>query len=107
AFEPVVREARDPFLIMFTSGTTGPAKPLLVPLAAIPAFVGYLRDAVGLTPADRYWNTADPGWAYGLYYALTGPLAMGHATLLYDGPFSVTSTVELIKEYGITNLCGA
>ncbi|MEH3120122.1 MAG: AMP-binding protein [Methylorubrum populi] len=79
---PVPCDAEDPFLIMFTSGTTGPAKPLLVPIKAIVAFVGYMRDAVDLRPDDRFWNIADPGWAYGLYYAVTGPLAMGHATCL-------------------------
>ena len=56
----------DPFLIMFTSGTTGPAKPLLVPIKAIAAFAAYMRDAVGLRSDDQFWNLADPGWAYGL-----------------------------------------
>lgn len=106
-FDTVVRSAEDPFLIMFTSGTTGLAKPLLVPLKAITAFVGYMRDAVDLQPSDEYWNIADPGWAYGLYYGITGPLAMGHATHLYDGPFTVESAVRVIRERAITNLAGA
>jgi acetyl-CoA synthetase len=105
--EPVARGADDPFLIMFTSGTTGPAKPLFVPLRAIVPYVVYLREAVGLRPEDRYWNFADPGWAYGLYYAVTAPLAMGHETLFYDGPFSVESTVAIIRDHGLTNLAGA
>lgn len=104
---PVLRNVEDPFLIMFTSGTTGPAKPLLVPLKAIVPFAGYMRDAVGLRSDDRFWNIADPGWAYGLYYAVVGPLVLGHATLLYDGSFSVESTVEVIKEFEITHLAGS
>ena len=59
--------------MMFTSGTTGLAKPVPVPLKAILAFVGYLREAVDLRPEDAFWNLADPGWAYGLYYAVAGP----------------------------------
>ena len=59
---------------MFTSGTTGPAKPLEVPLKALIAFGRYMQDAIGLTEEDSFWNIADPGWAYGLYYAITGPL---------------------------------
>lgn len=106
-FEPVMRQADDPFLLMFTSGTTGLAKPLQVPLKAIVAFVGYMREAVGLRPEDRFWNLADPGWAYGLYYAVTGPLALGHATTFYEGAFSVESTCRVIREYGITNLAGS
>ena len=106
-FEPVMRQADDPFLLMFTSGTTGLAKPLQVPLKAIIAFVGYMREAVDLRAEDRFWNLADPGWAYGLYYAVTGPLAMGHATTFYEGAFSVESTCRVIREYGITNLAGS
>ncbi|WP_342643168.1 acyl-CoA synthetase [Rhodoligotrophos ferricapiens] len=106
-FAPVMRSGDDPFLMMFTSGTTGAAKPVPVPLKAIIAMIGYLRDAVDLRPEDSFWNIADPGWAYGLYYAVTAPLAMGHPTLLYDGPFSVESTYRIIQRYEVTNLCGA
>lgn len=106
-FAPVLRSADDPFLMMFTSGTTGPAKPLAVPLKAMVAFAGYLRDAVDLRPEDAFWNLADPGWAYGLYYAVTGPLTLGHPTLFYEGPFTVESTCRLIREYGVTNLAGS
>lgn len=104
---PVMRGPGDPFLIMFTSGTTGAAKPLQVPLRAIAAFAFYITDAVGLTPDDRFWNIADPGWAYGLYYAVTGPLALGHATLLYEGGFTVESLTRVIAEQDVTVLAGA
>ncbi|WP_028694367.1 AMP-binding protein [Pseudomonas cremoricolorata] len=105
--EPLLQPASAPFLLMCTSGTTGPAKPLEVPLAAILAFKGYMRDAIGLRADDRFWNLADPGWAYGLYYAVTGPLACGHATLFFDGPFSVESTCRVIAKYAISNLAGS
>ncbi|MGE8406741.1 MAG: AMP-binding protein [Pseudomonas sp.] len=105
--EPVLLAADAPFLMMFTSGTTGPAKPLQVPLRAIIAFQGYMRDAIDLRPEDNFWNLADPGWAYGLYYAVTGPLALGHATTFFDGPFSVESTCRVIDKYAITNLAGS
>src|SRR3990167_3708065 len=107
SFEPVLRSASDAFLMMFTSGTTGLAKPVPVPLKAIAAFVGYLRDAVDLREDEAFWNLADPGWAYGLYYAVTGPLAMGHATTFYEGAFSVESTCRVIRKYGIRNLAGS
>jgi acetyl-CoA synthetase len=106
-FEPVMRSAEDPFLMMFTSGTTGPAKPLPVPLKALLAFVGYMRDAIDLRPEDSFWNLADPGWAYGLYYAVAGPLALGHPTTFYDGPFTIESTCRIIRKYAISNLAGS
>ncbi|KAB0520793.1 AMP-binding protein [Pseudomonas extremorientalis] len=104
---PELLDASAPFLLMCTSGTTGPAKPLEVPLSALLAFKGYMRDAIDLREGEPFWNLADPGWAYGLYYAVTGPLACGHATLFYDGPFSVESTCRIIAKYGIRNLAGS
>lgn len=104
---PVLLDGESPFLLMFTSGTTGPAKPLEVPLRAVAAFKGYMRDAIDLRPEDVFLNLADPGWAYGLYYAVIGPLALGHATTFYDGPFSIESTRRIIHKYAITNLAGS
>lgn len=106
-FEPVPRRGDDPFLLMFTSGTTGPAKPLAVPLKAIVAFKRYMLDAIDLRPTDTFWNLADPGWAYGLYYAVTGPLSLGLATTFYDGPFTVADTCRVIRKHGIDNLTGS
>ncbi|OWR00221.1 AMP-binding protein [Sphingopyxis witflariensis] len=107
AVEPAQCGLDDPFLIMFTSGTTGAPKPLLVPIKAIAAFVGYMRDGIGLEASDRFWNVADPGWAYGLYYAIVGPLALGIATTFYDGPFTAASTYETVEAFDINNLAGA
>ncbi|OAB49934.1 AMP-binding protein [Pseudomonas thivervalensis] len=105
--EPLMLTGEDPFLLMFTSGTTGPAKALSVPLKAIVAFQSYTRDAVDLRPEDAFWNVADPGWAYGIYFGVTGPLAMGHPITFYDGPFTLESTCRIINKYGITNLTGS
>jgi acetyl-CoA synthetase len=104
---PVPRGVDDPFLMMFTSGTTGAAKGLQVPMYALAAFITYMRFAVGLREDDRFWNLGDPGWAYGLYYAVAGPLALGVATTFYDGPFDVGATVEVARRLRITNLAGS
>lgn len=105
--ELVMQDIQSPFLLMFTSGTTGPAKPLEVPLKALIAFGYYMQNAIGLTAQDSFWNIADPGWAYGLYYGITGPLLLGHATLFYEGGFSIDSLCQIVDDYQITNLAGA
>ncbi len=91
-FEPVMRSGNDAFMLMSTSGTTGLPKGVAVPLKALLSFYVYMHDGIDLRPEDKFWNIADPGWAYGLYYAVAGPLFMGHATTFYDGPFTAEST---------------
>ncbi|MDE2362139.1 MAG: AMP-binding protein [Hyphomicrobiales bacterium] len=106
-FAPVPRSGDDLFLLMSTSGTTGLPKGVPVPIKALVAFRTYMTGAVDLRPDDVFWNVADPGWAYGLYYAVTGPLMLGCATTFYDGPFTVESTYRLIEELGVVNLAGS
>lgn len=107
AFEAVQLGFDDDFLMMFTSGTTGLAKSVLVPLKAVLAFKEYMLHAVGLTEEDSFWNLADPGWAYGLYYGITGPLALGHSIIMDERAFSVDNALEIIKKYKVSNLTGS
>lgn len=107
AFEPVMISGDDPFLQMFTSGTVGKSKGVAVPARALLAFYIYMKYAVGLRDEDRFWNVADPGWAYGLYYAVVGPLLMGHATHFNPGGFTPETTYDMIRKYKITNLAAA
>ncbi|NOE36113.1 AMP-binding protein [Ruegeria sp. HKCCD7318] len=106
-FVPVLRNGDDLMFMMATSGTTGPAKGVPVPLKALPAFRSYMVEGIGLRHEDVFWNIADPGWAYGLYYALIGPLLLGHATTLVEGPFTVDNTYDVISKLGVTNFAGA
>ncbi len=106
-FEPVMRHGDDLMLMMATSGTTGPAKGVPVPLSALASFRAYMVEGINLRPDDMFWNIADPGWAYGLYYAVLGPLLLGHATTLVQSPFSVDGTYDLVRRLGVTNFAGA
>jgi acetyl-CoA synthetase len=107
SFDPVMRNGNDAFLMMFTSGTTGPPKGLKIPLRGLVGISSYMQFALDLRPEDVFWNIADPGWAYGLYYAIIGPLLLGHQTTFNEGLFTVESTAELVEDLGITNFAGA
>jgi acetyl-CoA synthetase len=104
---PVMMRGEDPFVILFTSGTTGKPKGVRWPLNSLLNFGAYMRDAIGLRPDDRYWNVADPGWAYGMAFAVTGPLLLGHATTFHEGGFTVDGAIRVLTTQDITNLAGA
>ena len=106
-YSPVLLDSNAPFLQMFTSGTVGKSKGVSVPLAALPTFYLYMRYAIDLRTDDNYWNMADPGWAYGLYYAITGPLLMGITTYFNEAGFDAANTLDFMVRHKITNLASS
>src|SRR5262249_32321730 len=104
---PAMLRGDDPFLILFTSGTTGSPKAVRWPLRALLNIAIYMRDAIGIRAEDHYWNVADPGWAYGMAFAVVGPLQQGHSTTFFEGGFSVESAFRVILSQRITNMAAA
>jgi acetyl-CoA synthetase len=92
---------------LYTSGTTGTPKAVGIPARAIGSFVAYMRYGLGVDDDDVFWNAADPGWAYGLYYGIIGPLAIGRPNVLLGAGFSADLTRRVIESIGVTNFAAA
>ena len=94
-------------VLIFTSGTTGAPKGVPVPVRALAAFRQYIEYGLDVREDDVYWNAADPGWAYGLYYAILGPLATGRRSLLLRAGFSPELAFSVLEHFNVTNFAAA
>ncbi|MEU0500478.1 AMP-binding protein [Nocardia sp. NPDC005998] len=92
---------------LFTSGTTGTPKGVPIPVRALAAFHAYQEFSLDVRADDVYWNAADPGWAYGLYWAILSPLASGIRSLLLHAAFSAPLTWQVLERFGVTNFTAA
>ena len=58
-------------------------------------------------PEDVYWCAGDPGWAYGLFYAIVAPLAMGRPSILQHAGFSPELTWQVLAQLQVSNYTAA
>lgn len=104
--EPHDCAATDPFMIVFTSGTTGKPKGTVHTHGGFPLKV--LHDSAyhfDLRPGDRWLWPSDMGWIVGPITAIAA-LARGAALVCYDGapdyPHPARLT-EIIDRHGVTH----
>lgn len=96
-----------PIVQIYTSGTTGTPKGVLVPWRAAASFQIYARYGLGIRDDDVFWNAADPGWAYGLYYGIITTFLTRVRSILFEGAFSPQATLQILAEFSVTNFAAA
>ncbi len=100
-----VRGPATPIVHMFTSGTTGKPKEVVHPLAYAAGWQSYLE--LGLAAGENFWCGADPGWAYGLYTLIVGPLAAGIPSIFTCGTFKPEVTWRILQRFEVTDFAAA
>lgn len=96
-----------PLIEMYTSGTTGTPKRVIVPVRALASFQAYMEFGFDIREDDVFWCAADPGWAYGLYYAVLGTLCSGCDSILLSAGFTPELTFNVLSKFKVTNFAAA
>ncbi|TCU20602.1 AMP-binding protein [Rhizobium sullae] len=95
------------FIQIYTSGTTGKPKGVVVPAKALAGFHAYAEFALDLRPDDVFWNSADPGWGYGLYFGVLATLTTGTPSIMLCAGFSPELTYKVLSQFHVTNFTAA
>ncbi len=105
---PAAARSRDTACVMFTSGTTGPSKGVLMPHAHCYLLGLGVVDNLELSPDDRYYVSMPLYHANALFMQLYASLIAGAGAVLRTR-YSASAWLPDIREHGctVTNLLGA
>ena len=97
----------DPFLLYFTSGTTGQPKMVLHSNAYPLGHTVTARYVQTLQSTDLHWTISETGWAKAAWGKLFGQMIIGAAILQRKSVsgFSPENTLKVLEKYGVTTFC--
>lgn len=103
AFDPIPVARREGAALLYTSGSTGPPKGVIISnnfIAAVTPGGSYCGD---LRDGDVFWPTGDPAWGYGLVcYALS--LSRGIPVTMWEAQPKGDAALEFMAKRGVTNM---
>jgi acyl-coenzyme A synthetase/AMP-(fatty) acid ligase len=105
--EPADLDAREPAVIIFTSGTTGPPRGVVYPQRYLNGQRLQAEHWFGSRDGELAWCTAPTGWSKTTRNAFIAPWLTGAAALLHDGRFDPEERLRIVERENVNVLCQA
>ena len=97
----------EPALIVFTSGTSGTAKPIRHGQRYLTGQSVQAEHWFGAREGDLAWCTAAGGWSKSARNSFVAPWLRGAAAVLHDGRFDAEERLDVVEREGVDVLCMA